>query len=131
MAETTIATTNTELEARPTETREPSRYQIPPVDIYEHDHGLTVFADMPGVSSDRVEVNVDNDVLTIRGRVQRETKGDAVSTEFAILDYFRQFKLNQEVDQEKITAKLNHGVLTIDLPKVEAARPRQIPVSVG
>ena len=78
-------------EAHPAQTREPSRYQAPPVDIHETEHGLAVLADLPGVASDGIDVRVDNNILTIQGRVRRRSKGEARQSEFTIQDYYRQF----------------------------------------
>ncbi len=134
MAEQTVATSPAvpaSNEAGAPATREETRYLIPPVDIYETADGLAVLADLPGVDRDGVEVRVDNGILTLRGRVQKQLLGSPVSTEFALLDFFRQFELNDEVDQEKISAELRHGVLKVLLPKAERVKPRRIAVQVG
>ena len=112
-------------------TREETRYQIPPVDIYETEDGLTVEADLPGVEKDSIDVRVDDNVLTIQGKVKPVALGNGYHNEFVMLDYFRQFELNEEVDQDKISADYKHGVLTIRLPKGEKARPKQITVLVS
>ena len=131
MTERTIPT-RTEGKARedahPAETREPSRYQAPPVDIYETDYGLAVLADLPGVASDGIDVRVDDNILTIQGRVRRRARGEARQSEFTIHDYYRQFQLSEGFDQERITAQMNHGVLRIDLPRHEALKPRKVAV---
>lgn len=116
--------------AMPT-TREENRYQIPPVDIYEDKEGLTVVVDMPGVDKENVDIRVDNGVLTIQGKVKPMALGESIYNEFALLDYFRQFQLSNEVDQGRITAEMKHGVLKIFLPKSEKAKPKQISVQVS
>lgn len=112
-------------------TREESRYQIPPVDIFESEGGLTVVVDLPGVSRESVEVRVDNGVLTIQGKNAPKATGMSVASEFALYDYFRQFQLSDQVDQEKISADLKCGVLTLRLPRMAKAQPRQIPIQVS
>ena len=112
-------------------TREETRYMVPPVDIYEKDRSLAVIVDLPGVKKEDVDIRVDQDILTIKGKVKYEPPKDLIRNEFGLLDFFRQFQLSDEVDQEKISAESKNGVLTITLPKVEKAKPRQVKVKVG
>lgn len=113
---------------RAVETRE-RRYTImPPVDIFELDNGLAVVADMPGVEPDKVDIRVENDILTIQAEVTPPLEGEMVYSEFGLANYHRQFRLSDKVDTEKIHAELKNGVLTIHLPKAEAHRPRRIEV---
>jgi HSP20 family protein len=134
MAEKTVAVTQgapAPAEGRLQTTREETRYQIPPADIYETKDELIVVVDMPGVAKEDVDIRVDNGILTIQGKTKPEAKGDGLHNEFALLDYFRQFQLSNEVDQGKITAELKCGVLTLHLPKAEKAKPKQIPIQVA
>ena len=112
-------------------TREPRRYMSPAVDIYETDEALMVLADVPGVDKNDLEVNVEDKILTIRGQVKLPRPSETSSTEFALMDYFRQFRLSEEVDQTKIEASLEQGVLRLRLPKAEHAKPRRIAVHAG
>jgi len=112
-------------------TREEERYLKPPVDIYETDKELVVVTDMPGVGQENVDVGVDSNILTISGKVKHDSNGNETYREFTLLNYFRQFELSEEVDQEKISAGLKNGVLTITLPKMEKAKPKQITVKVN
>lgn len=112
-------------------TREEDRYMVPPVDIYETDKILAVIVDLPGVRKNDVDIRVDKDILTIKGKVKYEQPKDLIRGEFGLLDFFRQFQLNDEVDQEKISAETKNGVLTITLPKAEKAKPRLVKVKVG
>ncbi len=112
-------------------TREETRYMVPPVDIYETADALTVIVDLPGVQKKDVSIEVDQDILTIKGSVRYEPAGDVLRREFGLLDFFRQFQLSDEVNQEKITAKSDGGVLTITLPKAEKARPHQVRIQIG
>ena len=127
MAEKTVPTTT---ESQAPVTREETRYLAPPVDIYEIQEALTVVADLPGVSKENVSVNVDEDILTIEGRVEHSAPGEALFTQYELLNFHRQFHLGEEVDQEKITADIQNGVLTIQLPKKEKVKPKRIAVNV-
>lgn len=103
----------------------------PPVDIFEVNDGLIVVADLPGVNKDGADVRVDNGLLTIQGKVQSPASGEPLFSEFNLMNYYRQFRLNEEVDQDKIKADMKHGVLTIQLPKMESAKPKRIAVKVS
>ncbi|MDH3442455.1 MAG: Hsp20/alpha crystallin family protein [Deltaproteobacteria bacterium] len=110
------------------ETRSQEQYVTPPVDIYETAEGLMVKADLPGVAKEGLDVRVENNLLTIRGKAAHAAPGDPLYREYSLLNFFRQFELNERVDQHKISAELKHGVLTLTLPKAEEAKPRQIEV---
>lgn len=131
MAEQTVPMTQAHNGGRVASTREETRYQIPPVDIFETPEGLTVVADMPGVDKEGIDVRVDNDTLTLQGKVKPHALGNGVHNEFMMLDYFRQFELSDVFDQSKISAEYKHGVLTISLPKAEKMKPKQITVQVS
>ncbi|MDR2442609.1 MAG: Hsp20/alpha crystallin family protein [Deltaproteobacteria bacterium] len=101
----------------------------PLVDIWENDQGLTVIADMPGVAADGLNIDLRDNVLTILGKVvEDKTERKIISREYEIGDYFRQFSLSEQIDQEKITAAVKDGVLTLTLPKLAPAQPRKITV---
>jgi HSP20 family protein len=129
MAERTVAArTQDRTPASREETRSQERYITPPVDIYETADGLVVKADLPGVAKEGLDVRVENNLLTIRGQAAHIAPGDPVYREYGLVNFFRQFELNERVDQGKISAELNHGVLTLNLPKAEEAKPRTIEV---
>ena len=111
--------------------RTPDRYSAPPVDIYETADGLVVVADLPGVQKGGLEVRVEDDVLTIKGHPNVPVSGDEVYREYTLRDFFRQFELTDRVNQDGISANLQHGVLTLTLPKAEKTKPRRIPVEIG
>jgi HSP20 family molecular chaperone IbpA len=111
-------------------TRENTRTLTPDVDIFEAPDGLAVIADMPGVDKNDVDIHVENNVLTISGKVTSTTPGDPLSHEFQLANYFRQFQLSEQVDRDKIRAELKAGVLSIHLPKVEKAEPKKIAVTL-
>jgi HSP20 family molecular chaperone IbpA len=132
MAEKTVATSTTQKgEVTRESTRNQERYISPPVDIYETSQGLMVMADLPGVTKDTLDVRVDNNILTIRGLAHHPGVGDPVHREYELMNFFRQFELGEKIDQGKISADLKHGVLTLDLPKAEEAKPRRIEIKVG
>ncbi|MDR1050852.1 MAG: Hsp20/alpha crystallin family protein [Deltaproteobacteria bacterium] len=103
----------------------------PAVDIWESEEGLTVVADMPGVPPEGLNVDLKDNVLTIFGRVAEGAKGrKALLSEFEVGDYYRQFALSESIDQERITASIKDGVLTVALPKQAPSQPRKISVVV-
>ncbi len=109
----------------------PARTFLPTTDIFETDQALTVILEMPGVERDSVDVKVENDILTIEGRVDF-SKYDGLRplyTEYNIGNYARSFEMSSKVDQDGITAELKDGVMTLVLPKAEKAKPRKISVS--
>lgn len=112
-------------------TRSEERYVTPPVDIYETPEGLVVLADLPGVARDGLDVRVENSLLTIRGRTSHAAAGEFAYREYDLVNFFRQFELNERVDQQKISAELKNGVLTLNLPKAEEAKPRKIDIRMA
>lgn len=112
-------------------TRDKDRYVTPRVDIHEEGDDLIVVADVPGVGPEQLDVNVEDDLLTITGHPTEETAGDFVWREFERVGYYRQFRLGERVDRERIQADLKNGVLTLRLPKAESAKPRRIAVSIA
>ena len=113
-------------------TREVRQF-VPDVDIYQSDDGLTLLADLPGVKSDGLDVKLEKNILTIYGRTDPTDTGERnpATTEYETGDYYRAFTLSEEIDQEKIEASLDNGVLTLHLPKSEKARARKIAVAVA
>jgi HSP20 family protein len=102
----------------------------PAVDIFENDSAITLLADMPGVKASDLEIDLRENVLTLTGRVTApgSAKESSVLREYRPGTFFRQFTLSETIDQPKIDAHLTDGVLRLQLPKVEKARPRQITV---
>lgn len=113
------------------DTREESRTLVPPVDIFENKDGLVVVADLPGVAKEQADVRVENGVLTLKATAGSELPGEPLRHEYELRNYFRQFQLSEEVDQDKIKAEMKHGVLIINLPKREETKPKQITVQVS
>jgi HSP20 family molecular chaperone IbpA len=102
----------------------------PPVDIYEDADGITLQADMPGVSRDRLELRVDGNTLIIEGEVQFELAEnmEALYADVRANRFRRSFALSRELETEKIDANLKDGVLTVRIPKRAEVRPRKIAV---
>ena len=119
--------------AAPAEQTRPGLVFTPEVDIFETDHKITVLADMPGVAADGVNIELRDDVLTLSGDIKpwEEPDESDVLVEFEIGKYYRQFTLSDAIDQNKIDAKLEDGVLRLTLPKAQKAVPRQITVTAG
>jgi HSP20 family protein len=107
------------------------RYYRPRVDIIERDTELLVLADVPGAGADDVDVQFNDGVLTIVGRVAQRQSADKefLSREYGVGDFYRSFQVGDQIDVQKITAEMANGVLTLHLPKAEAARPRKIAVA--
>ena len=109
----------------------PVRDFVPVTDIFETEQALTVVLEMPGVSKESVEVGVENDVITITGRID-SSKYEGLQplyTEYNIGNYSRSFQISSKIEQEGIEAELKDGVMTLVLPKAEKAMPRRISVS--
>jgi HSP20 family protein len=125
-----IATKEKQQLAQPQEQTRPGRYYVPDVNIYEFDDCLKLWADMPGVKEKDVSVTLKDGVLTIVGQVATDiyTGLRPMYTEYNIGNYYREFVLNENIDESKIKATLRNGVLELELPKKEEARPRQIEV---
>lgn len=100
----------------------------PAVDIYENDEEILLIADFPGVAKDQVSVNLDRDVLTIEGRRVSGIEKGPISTEYPEFELLRSFTLPSGVDPDKVSAKIEHGVLQVHLPKHAALRPRKIDI---
>lgn len=105
----------------------------PDVDILESDREITLLADMPGVQSRDLKVDLENGVLTLTGDVSPWEGPDEkdILIEYEVGRFYRQFSISEAIDQERIDARLSDGVLRLTLPKVESAIPRKIPVAAG
>ena len=107
-------------------------YFTPAVDVCETEKELTIFADMPGVKTDGVDVELKEGVLSIQGKVPEAPQtGENLLTEYRKGSYFRSFPVTESVDASKIAASLSNGVLKVILPKHEKAMPRKIPITAG
>jgi HSP20 family protein len=102
----------------------------PAVDIFETDRAITLLADLPGVRPDDLTVDLRDSVLTLTGRITTAEgpKEEVLLREHRSGTFLRQFSLAETIDQAKIDARLTDGVLRLELPKVEKAKPRQIAI---
>ena len=110
------------------ETRAQNNYRSPAVDIYETEDGLVVMADLPGVDRGGLEINVEQGVLTLEAHTGGEVVGEEISREFVLRSFYRQFRLPDSIDASTSSAVLKNGVLTLNLPRAAAAKPRRIEV---
>ena len=106
---------------------------VPPVDVFEDENGITLRADLPGVSKDNLSIRVEGETLTIEGHVNlgEATKLEAVYAEVRVAQYKRSFVLSRELDTSRIDAAIKNGVLNLQVPKLEQAKPRRIEVRAG
>jgi HSP20 family molecular chaperone IbpA len=106
---------------------------LPPVDVIEDATGITLYADLPGVSKEQLNLRVEADTLTIEGEVALPTPEglQASHAEVSVPRYRRVFTLSKELDPDKIAAEMNHGVLKLRIPKAEHAQPRKVQIRVS
>ena len=106
---------------------------VPAVDIFETQNEITLLADMPGVASDRVGIDLHDDQLTITGHVdpQGSDKERVLLREYETGRFHRTFTVSDRIDQGKISATMSDGVLRLVLPKAEKAKPRKIEVKTA
>jgi HSP20 family protein len=118
-----------EVEKAQEQTR-PTRAFLPTADIFETEDALTVVLEMPGVDRNNIDVNVENGVLMIEGRIDfSKYEGlQPVYSEYNIGPFRRSFRISSRIDQDKIKAEMRDGVITLTLPKAEEAKPRRIEV---
>ena len=107
------------------------KFFTPRVDIVETDTELLLFADLPGVRPDDVDLRYETGELHVRGKVQPSvTPGNLVFGEFEVGDFYRVFQVHESIDAGKIEAESKNGVLIVHLPKQEAVKPKQVPIRV-
>jgi HSP20 family protein len=104
-------------------------YFTPRVDIFESDTELLLFADLPGVRPEDVDLRYERGELHLHGKLpQRTRKGNRSFAEYDEGDFYRAFSIHESIDASKINAECKNGVLVVHLPKVAAVQPRQITV---
>jgi HSP20 family protein len=106
---------------------------MPPVDVIEDSTGITLYADLPGVPKDKLNLQVEADTLTIEGELSLPVPEgmEASHAEVSLPRYRRVFTLSKELDAGKVSADLNQGVLRLRIPKAEHAQPRRIEIKVA
>ena len=104
----------------------------PPVDVIEDASGITLYADLPGVPRDKLNLQVESDTLTIEGEIDLDMPGgiEASHAEVGLPRYRRVFTLSKELDASKVGAEFSQGVLKLTIPKAEHAQPRKVEVKV-
>lgn len=132
MAEKTVPTNETQNQVVKREvTRHPENYITPLTDIYEQENSLFVLVDLPGVKREDLNLNVENNILTIEAHADSDEEKEYLLREFEPAAYYRQFELTDKIDQTKISAELKNGVLNLQLPKAESLKPKQIEVKIS
>lgn len=110
----------------------PDDYFLPAVDAMETEQELVLLADMPGVSPDRLDITVEEGVLTLAGRVEPESAEheETIQQEFLRGDYYRQFRIPREFQADRIDASVKNGVVTVRIPREERSAPKRIEIRV-
>jgi HSP20 family protein len=119
-----------------TKDTQPSRSEaalVPPVDVVEDSTGITLYADLPGVPKDKLNLHIENDTLTIEGDLALDPPQtiEANHAEVSLARFRRVFSLSKELDTTKVSAELSQGMLRLRIPKAEHAQPRRIQVQVA
>jgi len=105
-------------------------FVAPEVNIAETTDGYVLEAEMPGVNKDGLSLHVEGNVLTLEGRRrQNGAHGHLIYRESKPADFRRVFELDPVIDAERVSARIDQGVLTVQLPKAEKVKPRRIAVS--
>jgi HSP20 family molecular chaperone IbpA len=120
-----------EKQETPEEVTRAGRTYAPNVDIYETKDGLWLWADMPGVDERSINIQLDDGVLTIEGQVDLKQYENVTPlyTEYNVGNYLRRFTISSDVDSDRIVARMQDGVLALELPKAERAKARRITVN--
>jgi HSP20 family protein len=105
---------------------------LPAVDVIENGDGITLYADLPGVSKEKLNLQVEADTLTIEGELDLHTPAGMAAShvEVEVPRYRRVFTLSKELDSAKVSAEFRHGVLKLRIPKAAHAQPRKIEIKV-
>jgi HSP20 family protein len=132
MSQGTITRQASENATAPEGTRS-GRFYRPDVDIIERPDELLVVADMPGLNVEDIDIRFEDGSLIIHGRVSgdRTVHERTLLQEYGVGDYYRTFRISEQVDSTRISAEYHDGVLSLHLPKSEAAKPRKIQVQTS
>jgi HSP20 family protein len=128
----------TEMEVKQTEETQTERTRSgrvyrPFVDIMEGKDELLLVADMPGAKADSIDIQFEHGNLILQACVapRDRQKGTSLLNEYGVGDFYRTFRVSEEIDPARIHAEYADGVLTVHLPRAEAAKPRKIEVKAG
>ncbi|MBN1997440.1 Hsp20/alpha crystallin family protein [candidate division KSB1 bacterium] len=133
MAEKQVAIKKEPHEVKDIERTRSNKVFIPATDIMETKDAIILSAEMPGADAASIDVTLENDVLTIQAHVEPQFPEEMTPLyrEYSIGDYQRSFTLNEHIDRDKIHAEFRNGILTLNLPKAEPVKPKQIKVKSG
>lgn len=111
----------------------PNSVWAPPVDVREDSSGIDVSIELPGIAPENVEVTSDNGLLTIRGQKSADRKEGDENTQWHLVErtygsFLRSFRLPKGIDESKVTASFDHGVLNVHVPKTALPQPRKIAI---
>lgn len=125
-------TENTRVTSKPNEPARSEAALLPPVDVIEDATGITLYADLPGVPKDKLNLQLEASSLTIEGEVDLNMPEGMASghAEVRLPRYRRVFTLSKELDSDKVSAEFKNGVLKLRIPKTEQMQPRKIEVTV-
>lgn len=107
---------------------------LPAVDVHENENAISLRAELPGMKEDDIALTIDRGRLTVQGekRLEKEdTDGEYRRIEASYGSFYRSFPLPDTVDQDNINARFENGVLHVTLPKVEAAKPKRIALTIN
>jgi HSP20 family molecular chaperone IbpA len=132
MSNNNLSTSNAPAASTSVEQDQP-RAVLPAVDVFEDAVGITLLADMPGVTREQLELKIEGEDLLIEGTVQPPTPDglEPIYAEVRVPRYRRSFTLSRELDTSRIEAHLKDGVLNVRIPKLAQAQPRKITVTAG
>jgi len=126
MADSMVQTQNASPRA---ETTRNGKFFAPRVDIYETEHELLLFADLPGVRPGDIDLHYERGELVMRAKVTpSQHGGPVVLNEYDVGDFYRVFQIHESIDASKIEAEYKNGVLTVHLPKQESVKPKQVTI---
>jgi HSP20 family protein len=129
MADNGATTMTKRTDTQNVESTRNARYFTPRVDIFETEHELLLYADMPGVAPQEIDLRYENGELILQGKVGTSSRnGHLILGEFEEGDFYRVFQIHESIDASRIEAECKNGVLTVHLPKAEAAKPKQVAV---
>jgi HSP20 family molecular chaperone IbpA len=117
---------------KPAEEARDAGFLTPPVDVFEDAGGITLWADLPGVPKDKLNLEIEAETLTIAGEIALAVPEgmEATHAEVGMARYHRVFSLSKELDTEKVKAEFANGVLKLRIPKVEHAQPKKIEIRI-
>jgi HSP20 family molecular chaperone IbpA len=133
MSQDQLTTTNSEPKSKDSPRKFSDSALIPPVDVLEDSGGITLYADLPGVSRDKLNLNIEAHTLTIEAESALALPQDLKSshTEVALARFRRAFTLSNELDTENVSAEFANGVLSLRIPKAAHAQARRVEVRAG